>query len=120
MANVDLNGAIRGLVAAEVERALEPYRLMLDRLASVIGAKPERAAPGRAPKAGAAPRRGPKPARAGKGDASKFQEGQAVRYRQGRGEFEATVLAIDTERNVVTVERAKDGKKVERPAAKIY
>jgi ribosomal protein L16/L10AE len=43
-----------------------------------------------------------------------------VRYRQGRGEFEAKVVEVDTEKNLVTVERAKDGKKVSRPAAKLY
>jgi sRNA-binding protein len=122
MPNVDLNAAIRKLVAAEVDRTLEPYQQMLERLVQLLGQKPARRGPGRPPKAAGA-RRGRKARKArkgGKGDASRFREGQVVKYRQGRGEFEATVLAVDVENNSVKLERKKDGKKVERPATKIY
>ena len=119
MAKVDLNTAIRNLVAVEVERTLEPYRQLLERLEQFVGGASVRRGPGRPPKAG---NRG-RPARrakVGAGDASKFKVGQAVKYRQGRGEFEATVSAVDTEKNLVSLERSKDGKKVDRPASKIY
>ena len=51
----------------------------------------------------------------GRGDASKFKDGQAVRYKQGRGEFEAKVVKIDADSNTVTIQRAKDGKKTMNP-----
>ena len=120
MANVDLNHAIRNLVAAEVERTLEPYRLMLDRLVRLVGQKPARRGPGRPPKAASAPRRRRKARRGGKVDATRFREGQVVRYKQGRGEFEATVLSVDAAAGIVKLERKKDGKKIGRPAAKVY
>jgi sRNA-binding protein len=126
MANVDLNSAIRNLVSAEVEKTLQPYRQMLERFAQAIGSAPAARGPGRPRKvaAEAAPaRRGGRKARkavAVAGDAAKFSEGQSVRYKQGRGEFEAKVVSVDKETNIVTVERAKDGKVVARPAAKIY
>ncbi|HEY3446754.1 MAG TPA: hypothetical protein VGK67_10340 [Myxococcales bacterium] len=120
MAKVDLNTAIRNLVAVEVERTLEPYRQLLERLEQFVGGAPARRGPGRPPKAGGRGRPGRKAAKAGTGDASKFKVGQAVKYRQGRGEFEATVAAVDTEKNLVSLERSKDGKKVDRPASKIY
>ncbi|HCF59570.1 MAG TPA: hypothetical protein DFS52_16445, partial [Myxococcales bacterium] len=53
-------------------------------------------------------------------DASRFHEDQLVRYKQGRGEFEAKVIAVDTKANLVTLERTTDKKQVERPAGKIY
>lgn len=118
MPNLDLNDAIQRMVSAEVERELGPYRELLQRLADFAGGRGGRraAAPVRAAAKGG--RRGAR--KAGAGDASRFKAGQAVRYKQGRGVFEATVVAVDADRNVLTLERAKDGKKVERPAAKIY
>ncbi len=118
MANVDLNAAIRSLVAAEVEQALEPYRDLLERMENFVrGAAP------RGPVAVAKKKPGRKPgkrAAKAKGDASKFSVGQSVKYKQGRGEFEATVRSVDLEANTVEIERVKDGKKLSRPAGKIY
>ncbi len=122
MSKNNFDAAIRNLVGEEIERSLVPYRELLAQIADFIGM------PGRGP--GRPAREAAEPAggrgrrrvtrRAGKGDASQFREGQTVQYKQGRGIFEATVVAIDTERNVVTIERAKDHKKVDRPAAKVY
>jgi len=126
---IDFNEVIRRAVSDEVQRVMTPYMDVLERLANAFGgaAPARKAAP--AARAAAAPavraRRGPgRPRRAGggggKGDASKFSVGQAVRYKQGRGEFTATVVATDPGTNMVTVKREKDGKEVQRPAAKVY
>ncbi len=122
------DSAIRGVIAEEVEQALQPYRDLLTQITKFVGMPTAGRGPGRPPKAllEEAPRRGRKPGRkpgrraAGKGDASAFSAGQTVRYRQGRGEFEAKVVEIDSATNTVTVERVSDGKQVQRPAAKIY
>ena len=120
MPRVDLNDAIRNLVAGEVERTLAPYQQLLARLEQFMGGAPAPRGPGRPPKAGGRARPARRPAKLGKGDASKFKVGQAVKYRQGRGEFEATVSAVDTGTNIVSIERIKDGKKIDRPASKLY
>jgi len=126
MSNVDLNASIRGLVSGEVEKILLPYRQILERMAQFMGEKPAKRGPGRPPKAAVAAggkkhrRKGRKARKAGKGDVSKFREGQTVHYKQGRGEFEASVVAIDLAAGSLLLERAKDGKKVNRPAAKVY
>ena len=117
----NFDAAIRTLVGEEVERSLLPYRDLLGQLADFVGL-PGHRGPGRPAKALAAPKGRTRRAarRVAKGDASQFKEGQTVQYKQGRGIFEATVIGIDRDRNVLTVERAKDHKKVERPAAKVY
>jgi len=122
MANVDLNAAIRNLVAAEVEKTLEPYRELLERMESFVRGEAPKRGPGRPPKAAGAKKPGRKPGKRAKaqGDASKFQVGQAVKYKQGRGEFDATVTGVDVEANTVQIERSKDGKKLTRPAGKVY
>ncbi|NVJ27611.1 PspA [Myxococcus sp. AM011] len=48
-----------------------------------------------------------------------YVAGQEVRYRQGRGTFSAKVKAVDEKARTVTLERLSDGKKVERPFAKV-
>ncbi|HEX4934412.1 MAG TPA: hypothetical protein VFV33_14585 [Gemmatimonadaceae bacterium] len=45
--------------------------------------------------------------------------GAPVRYRQGRGAFDATVLSVDAERSIATVKRTTDGREVIRPFAKL-
>jgi hypothetical protein len=102
----DVNAAFRAVVANEVARALAPYRGALDALSRLAGSP--RRTPGRPPGSVSG------------GDASKFSAGQAVRYKQGRGEFAAKVVSIDTAKHRVTIAREKDGKKVTRPADKVY
>lgn len=111
---VDLNSAIRELVAASVKETLAPYLETLERLGVFMGGT-RRRGPGRPPKA----TRGSTRATANRGDATKFSVGQPVSYKQGRGQFDAKVVKIDSNTNTVTVERAKDRKRVERPASKI-
>ncbi len=121
MSKNNFDAAIRNLVGEEIERSLVPYRDLLAQIADFVG-MPSRD-PGRPAREVVEPEgRGRRRAvrRAGKGDASQFKEGQSVQYKQGRGVFEATVVAIDAERNVVTIERAKDHKKVDWPASKVY
>ncbi|WP_141620293.1 PspA [Myxococcus sp. AB036A] len=48
-----------------------------------------------------------------------YVAGQEVRYKQGRGTFSAKVKAVDEKARTVTLERLGDGKKVERPFAKV-
>lgn len=128
MAQFDLNDVIRAAVSDEINRVLGPHLDTLNRLSAAFGgttinrAAPARRGPGRPPAAAGRRRAGRRrAARAGgRGDASKFSTGQTVRYKQGRGEFEAKVIAINTEDNTLTLERLSDGKRVDRPAAKVY
>jgi len=116
----DLNHAVRAIVADQIAETLAPYQSALAAMATLTGGV-VRLGPGR-PK-GYSPKRakGGRTAKTqGGGDASKFSNGQTVRYKQGRGEFEAKIVKIDATANRVTVERAKDGKKVVRPADKVY
>ncbi|NOK05932.1 MULTISPECIES: PspA [Myxococcus] len=48
-----------------------------------------------------------------------FAVGQEVRYKQGRGAFNAKVKAVDEKAKTVTVERVSDGKQVVRPFDKV-
>src|ERR687887_1631675 len=121
MPPIDFNDAVRAAVADEVERVLGPHLETLRRLSSAFGT----AGDGRVRRtAGPAPRRRGRPGRraqtGGRGDASKFKEGQKVRFKQGRGEFDATVTSIDSNTNTLTLKRDRDGKRVERPASKGY
>jgi sRNA-binding protein len=122
MATPNIDSMIREIVADQVERTLEPYRGLLEKMAAIMGTEAPRRRSTARP-AGPAKRRGRAPRKAAanaKGDASRFHEGQIVNYRQGRGEFQARVVDIDLERNIVTVERISDQHRVERPAAKLY
>ena len=128
MPSVDLNAAIAALVADAVKQELEPYMSTLDKVAAFVGGAPTRRGPGR-------PRKAIKPVpfrrfvhpRRPSGSklkvairaAKKLSAGQKVTYRQGRGAFEAKVVSVDTDAGTVVLERAKDGKKVKRPAAKV-
>ena len=122
MPPIDFNDAVRAAVADEVERVLGPHLDVLRRLSSAFGTGGD----GRVRRtAVAGPRRRGRPGRraggvSGRGDASKFKEGQKVRFKQGRGEFEATVTSIDSNTNTLTLKRDRDGKRVERPASKVY
>jgi hypothetical protein len=121
MPPIDFNDAVRAAVADEIDRVLGPHMETLKRLSNAFGTGPD----GRERRAaGPGPRRRGRPARrgaiGGRGDASKFKEGQKVRFKQGRGEFDATVTAIDGSTNTLTLKRDKDGKRVERPASKVY
>jgi hypothetical protein len=129
MAQIDLNDVIKRAVSDEVNRVMSPYTDVLRRLASAFGTGLPQPAAGRGPGRGAgaakkARRSAGRPrkntVKVGKGDASKFEVGQGVRYKQGRGEFTATVVARDTETHMLTVRREKDGKEVQRPASKVY
>ncbi len=122
----DLNVAVSQLVAASVERALEPYRDVFNKMAQLMGVgEPTPAVvkrgPGRPPASSKAPQ---KPGRRiiPKGAvkvASNFHVGQKVSYKQGKGSFGATVIEIDTE-GMLRLRREADGKEVERPALKVY
>jgi hypothetical protein len=48
-----------------------------------------------------------------------FAVGQEVRYKQGRGAFNATVKAVDENAKTLTLARVSDGKQVVRPFDKV-
>jgi sRNA-binding protein len=115
----EIEAALRRLVTEGVRDALEPYKKVLKGLAASLD-RASRRTPGRQPKAvrsRSLPRRHPRSALKA---ADALKVGQAVRYRQGRGSFEATIIDIDEATGLVRLERAKDGKKVERPSHKLY
>jgi hypothetical protein len=122
MARFDLNAMIRSMVASEVERQLAPYRDVLDGMSTLAGQGAGRR-PGR-PRRNELAAEGVSPARrarkAAKGSAERFHEGQLVRYKQGRGEFEAKILKVDLDNDALTIERTSDKKQVVRPADKVY
>lgn len=118
--------AIRILVAKEVHEALAPYREALASLVEFAGGNPA-GAPAGSP-AGAAPQRrgrrpapsaGPRASAASAEVVGRFSEGQRVQYRQGRGTFDAKVVAVDGKKGLLTLEREGDQKKVIRPASKV-
>lgn len=111
----DLNAAIQQVVYQTVNEVLAPYLDTLEKLGALMGSQTKKRGPGRPPKSLGKSSSSP----LDRGDASKFQIGQAVAYKQGRGQFAAKVVKIDTESNTVTIERTKDKKKVARPASKI-
>jgi hypothetical protein len=121
MPSIDINNAIRSAVAQEVNRVLGPHMDTLERLSEALGASAPRRA--RSVSAPAGRMRGTRRMTAtglgGSVEATRFQEGQRVIYRQGRGAFEATVTQIHAATNKLTLKREKDGKKVERPAEKV-
>ena len=45
---------------------------------------------------------------------------EVVTYRQGRGSFEARIVRFDSATKMLTLERLSDGKRVVRPASKVY
>jgi hypothetical protein len=51
---------------------------------------------------------------------SKRQGFQRVHYRQGRGTFEAKILRFDSASKRVELERLSDGKRLWRPANKVF
>ncbi|MBZ4329722.1 MULTISPECIES: PspA [Myxococcaceae] len=48
-----------------------------------------------------------------------YEVGQEVRYKQGRGAFNAKVKAVDEKAKTVTLERVSDARKVVRPFDKV-
>jgi hypothetical protein len=121
----NLNNVIRSLVAKEVAVVLAPYANVLGRVAAFLGTGPAKRGPGRPPKALAAAkpvrqrrRRGAK-AKSLVRLAKNFSVGQRVIYKQGRGAFEAKVADVDEAKGMLKLVRAKDGKKVARPATKV-
>ncbi|HTP30287.1 MAG TPA: hypothetical protein VMK12_32105 [Anaeromyxobacteraceae bacterium] len=121
MATMNLDVAIRELVVAEIERALDPYRDMFGRLGRFLGT--QKAAAALEPRSLRRPgRRGGRRSAGlanGKGEVSAFTLGQKVRYRQGRGAFEALVTKIDPAGNALTLQRISDSKIVVRPPSKV-
>jgi hypothetical protein len=122
MPSIDINDAIRSAVAQEVNRVLGPHMDTLERLSRALGTSAPRRAQSVSAPAGRmrVARRGAATGPAGLVGATQFQEGQRVIYRQGRGAFEATVTGIHAATNKLTLKREMDGKKVERPAAKVH
>ena len=47
-------------------------------------------------------------------------KGSIVHYKQGRGEFEARIIAFNASTRTVTLERLRDGRRVKRPASRVY
>jgi hypothetical protein len=45
---------------------------------------------------------------------------EVVRYRQGRGFFDARIVRFDQVTKMITLERLADGKRLVRPASKVY
>lgn len=126
MAKLDMSAVIRAIVAEEVKAQLAPYADVLVDLQKLVGNDIPRRGPGRPAAARAErPRRAPRAdkalvSEAAKAEVKRYQEGQLVRYKQGRGEFEATIIGIDLEMGMLKLERTSDKKQVARPADKVY
>jgi len=126
--NHSLDSAISAIVTEEVAAALAPYRPTLDRMASLLaplGGKSKQAQATPSKRQSSSPGRKSR-ARRVKGGAKKalriaktLAVGQAVSYKQGRGDFAATIVAIDPSTGDVLLKRDRDGKEVIRPAFKI-
>ena len=120
MPSININDAIRSAVAQEVSRVLGPHLGTLERLSQAFGASaPRRTRSANVPVGRVGRTRSTQAGFGGRAEIGGFQEGQRVIYRQGRGTFEATVIAINAASRKLTLKREMDGKKVERPAAKV-
>lgn len=144
-----LRELVRAEVQAALGDRLAALDKLIDAFPGIRGARssaaPVRRGPGRPPRAAAATTstptsrrrappsavkarsgakakasKAPKSSKPGRGEAGSFRAGQAVKYRQGRGEFEATVVVFDSDKGTVSLKRNKDGKKVVRPISKVY
>lgn len=118
----DLNAAIATIVAEQVAASIAPYRGVLDRMAALFGnataaKEPAALRARRRPERRVAKRRGRTAKTAASAAPVNFDIGQSVMYRQGRGAFDAKVVKIAGD--TLTLERTKDGAKVNRPAAKV-
>lgn len=125
MAKMDMSAVIRAIVAEEVKAQLAPYADVLGDLQRLVGTEMPRRGPGRPTARAEKPRRAPRADKAMVSEAAKaavgrYQDGQLVRYKQGRGEFEATIVGIDSEMGLLKLERTSDKKQVARPADKVY
>lgn len=120
MEQKEIQEQFEALVNKGVAKALSPYRDAIIALAELVrsaapDAQEKRPAATRAKRASAEPR-----VVKGAVEASKqFSVGQKVRYRQGRGEFEATVEVNDQNAGELVLNRVSDGKIVRRPATKV-
>lgn len=108
------------LVNAKAVAVLTPYRDAILALAEMV----RNAAPDSQKKHQTTPKakRAPAEPRVVEGAveaAAGFAIGQKVRYRQGRGEFEATVEVNDKNTGELVLKRLSDGKIVRRPATKV-
>lgn len=126
----DLNAAFAKLIADQVAAAIAPYRAVLDRMATLLGAAP---APRAARAAAPAPKTEPKKRRTrrvGKrGSAAKrvaapaapanYEVGQKVMYRRGRGAVEVEAKVFDFVGDALKLERTKNGVRVKQPATKV-
>ncbi|HEY3447361.1 MAG TPA: hypothetical protein VGK67_13400 [Myxococcales bacterium] len=132
MRETDFAQVVEEMVAEELSLRLEPFKKLLQRLDEARSVVQPRKGPGRPPRAeiekleailtggriarGAkrAPAAAARPARASRS----LKPGDVVKYRQGRGTFDAFVIRSEPGGDVV-VERISDGKRVKRPAAKL-
>lgn len=115
---MEIKEQFEALVKEGVVEALSPYRDAILAMAELVRS----AAPAATEKRPAARKKEAAEPRVVKGavEASKqFSVGQKVRYRQGRGEFEATVEVNDQNAGELVLNRVSDGKIVRRPATKV-
>ncbi|MGC4118318.1 MAG: hypothetical protein QM765_27945 [Myxococcales bacterium] len=132
MRETDFVQVVEEMVAEELSLRLAPFKALLQRLDKARAVIKPRKGPGRPPRAeleklesiltgGRLARRdggsraAPSPARA---HGRVFKPGDVVKYRQGRGTFEAFVIRTEPDGDVV-VERISDGKRVKRPGHKL-
>jgi sRNA-binding protein len=142
MAQLDLEKALRKVIARQVREALAPHLVMLEALAKLVrdhgqpdaaGSRPaRRSSRGQQPPADsrnvvatAAPGKASRTRRSSastsaraNGDASPFTVGQEVQIRQGRGLLDATVMAIQADGSLL-LEAGKERRQVVRQASKV-
>lgn len=122
----DIEKLIKEMIAAEVKAQVLP---LIDRINGMSGkatsaadAKPAKVRRPRKPRDPNAAPRTVKPVitDAARNAVAKWTIGAAANYKQGRGDFNGKIIAIDVDKCTVTVKRDMDGKEVVRPADKVY
>lgn len=116
---MEMNEQFEALVNKAVAAALAPHKEAILAIADlVMGAQPaaqeERTATKSTRKAAE-----PRVVKGAVEAAKNFSVGQKVRYRQGRGEFDAVVDEIRSGTGILILRREQDGKRVGRPASKV-
>lgn len=138
MQSIDIQSTIQSIISARVQSALEPYLVFLRRISMIFGADakpnlPRKAAESkqrefvrvqhkqdartitRPLKEKPVPRISPLNIAA----LANLKVGDAVEYQQGRGKFEAKIVAIQQATGLLTLERQFDHRQIIRPASKV-
>jgi hypothetical protein len=143
MQSIDIQSTIQSIISSRVQSALEPYLVFLRRISTIFGSDTKPNHPKKAAEAKhqnevnreinrvqhsqdmitiTRPMKDKPISRISSlsiAALANFKVGDAVEYQQGRGKFEAKVVAIQHTTGLLTLERQFDRRQIIRPASKV-